>query len=101
MLRRLTVRPSAALKVHPLWSQADFECFRGKGYTNQQVLDFWERDLRLGCKPVNWKPTDAKYQSSLRRIIRRCLPCRRRSRRRIGYAIVVTQVPAAWGGGCP
>ncbi|CAA7624248.1 hypothetical protein [Magnetospirillum sp. SS-4] len=66
----LTVRPTAALKAHPLWSQTDFEYFRGKGYSNQQILEFWERDLRLGCQPLNWKPTDAKYQNSLRRITR-------------------------------
>ncbi len=67
---RLTVRPTAALKVHPLWSQTDFEYFRGKGYSNQQILEFWDRDLRLGCQPLNWKLTDAKYQNSLRRITR-------------------------------
>ncbi|CAA7624175.1 conserved hypothetical protein [Magnetospirillum sp. SS-4] len=48
---------TAALKTHPQWSQTDFEYFRGKGYSNQQILEFWERDLRLGCKPLNWKPT--------------------------------------------
>ena len=53
-----------------MWSQTDFEYLRGKGYSNQQIQDFWNRDLRLGCKPVNWKPTDAKYQHSLRRITR-------------------------------
>jgi len=67
----LTVRPTATLKNHPQWSQTDFEYFRGKGYSNQQILEFWERDLRLGCKPLNWKPTDTKYQTSLRRITRR------------------------------
>jgi hypothetical protein len=70
MAPRLNVRPTAALKAHPLWSQTDFEYFRGKGYSNQQILEFWDRDLRLGCQPLNWKPTDAKYQNSLRRITR-------------------------------
>jgi len=70
MTMALSVRPTAALKAHPLWSQTDFEYFRGKGYSNQQILEFWERDLRLGCKPVNRKPTDAKYQHSLCRISR-------------------------------
>ena len=67
----LTVRPTAALKAHSQWPQTDFEYFRGKGYSNQQILDFWECDQRLGCKPVNWKLPDVKYQSSLRRISRR------------------------------
>ena len=71
MAARLTVRPTAALKAHPQWSQTDFEYFRGRGYSNQQILEFWERDLRLCCKPLNWKPSDAKYQHSLRRITRR------------------------------
>jgi hypothetical protein len=71
MVAQLTVRPTATLKAHPMWSQADFEYFRGKGYSNQQVLEFWNRDLRLGCKPVNRMPTDAKYQHFLRRISRR------------------------------
>jgi hypothetical protein len=67
----LTVCPSAALKNHTMWSQSDFESLRGKGYTNQKVLEFWNRDLRLGCQPMNWKPTNAKHQTSLRRITRR------------------------------
>jgi hypothetical protein len=61
----LTVRPTAALKAHPQWSRTDFEYFRGKGYSNQQILEFWDRDLRLGCQPLNWKPTDAKYTPTL------------------------------------
>ncbi|MCA1907921.1 MAG: hypothetical protein LDL39_06130 [Magnetospirillum sp.] len=67
----LSVRPTTAMKNHPMWSQTDFEYLRGKGYSNRQVLEFWNRDLRLGCKPVNWKLTDCKYQTSLRRITRR------------------------------
>lgn len=67
----LSVRPTTALKNHPMWSQTDFEYLRGKGYSNRQVLEFWNRDLRLSCKPVNWKATDAKYQTSLRRITQR------------------------------
>ncbi len=54
MAARLNVRPTAALKAHPQWSQSDFVYFRGKGYSNQQILEFWERDLRLGCKPLDW-----------------------------------------------
>jgi len=68
---RLTVRPTAALKAHPLWSQTDFEYFRGRGYSNQQVLEFWDRDLRLGCQPLHWDPSTPKYQDALRRITRR------------------------------
>ena len=71
MSPRLTVRPTAALKAHPLWSQTDFEYFRGRGYSNQQGLDFWNRDLRLGCTPLHWNPSTPKYQDALRRITRR------------------------------
>jgi hypothetical protein len=71
MSPRLTVRPTAALKAHPLWSQTDFEYFRGRGYSNQQVLEFWNRDLRLGCTPLHWNPSTPKYQDALRRITRR------------------------------
>ena len=70
MAPRLTVRPTAALKAHPLWSQTDFEYFRGRGYTNQQILEFWDRDQRLGCKPLHWHPDTPKYQDALRRITR-------------------------------
>ena len=71
MSPRLTVRPTAALKAHPLWSQTDFEYFRGRGYSNQQVLEFWNRDLRLGCTPLHWNPSTPKYKYALRRITRR------------------------------
>jgi len=71
MSPRLTVRPTAALKAHLLWSQTDFEYFRGRGYSNQQVLEFWNRDLRLGCTPLHWNPSTPKYQDALRRITRR------------------------------
>ena len=71
MSHRLTVRPTAALKAHPLWSQTDFEYFRGRGYSNQQVLEFWNRDLRLGCTPLHWNPSTPKYQDALRQITRR------------------------------
>ena len=71
MSPRLSVRPTAALKAHPLWSQTDFEYFRGRGYSNQQVLEFWNRDLRLGCTPLHWNPSTPKYQDALRRITRR------------------------------
>ncbi|TAN72322.1 MAG: hypothetical protein EPN20_03820 [Magnetospirillum sp.] len=67
----LTVRATAALKAHPQWSQTDFEYFRGRGYSNQQILEFWERDLRLGCRPLQWDPSTPKYQDALRRITRR------------------------------
>jgi hypothetical protein len=71
MAARLTVRPCASLNAHPQWSQADFEYFRGRGYFKQQILEFWNRNLRLGCRPLHWHPDNPKYQDALRRITRR------------------------------
>jgi hypothetical protein len=68
---RLRVRPSAALLAHPLWSETDFAYLRGRGYSNQEVLKFWNRDIKSGGKAVHWHPDDPKYLSALRHVIRR------------------------------
>ena len=67
---RLRVRPSAALLKHPMWSETDFAYLRGRGYTNAQVLKFWDRDLKFGAKPVRWRPDDSKYLSAFSRVVR-------------------------------
>jgi len=68
---RFIVRATAALKEHPMWSRSDFEYLRGKGWSNEQVLAFWNRDLRLGCQPVQWDPANPKYQGYRSRIVRK------------------------------
>jgi len=67
---RLTVRPTAALKAHPMWSQSDFEYLRGKGYSNREVLAFWDRDQAHGAGPVEWHPQNAKYLAWRSRIVK-------------------------------
>lgn len=45
----------AALKKHPMWSQSDFDYFKGKGYTPEQIKEIWDRDHAAGNKPVEHK----------------------------------------------
>ena len=39
MAPRLNVRPTAALKAHPLWSQTDFEYFRARAILTSRSLN--------------------------------------------------------------
>jgi hypothetical protein len=40
---------------HPLYSETDYSYFKGRGYSEEEILNFWDRDLKSGAKPVNWK----------------------------------------------
>lgn len=44
------------LTSHSMWSQSDFDYFKGKGYTNREIEAFWDRDEKLGKSPVEHKP---------------------------------------------
>ncbi len=44
------------LKNHSMFSQADYEWLKAKGYTNREILAFWNRDAKLGKSPVTHSP---------------------------------------------
>lgn len=52
------------IKSHPQYTAADYEYLSEKGYTDAEILNFWDRDLSQGKAPVqvnkykiDWKKT--------------------------------------------
>ncbi len=43
---------------HPMYEPSDLKYLRDKGYSDQEILAFWDRDHGLGCKPVAHRITD-------------------------------------------
>ena len=41
---------------HPMYSESDLAYFRDKGYTDEEILAFWDRDHAWGHKPLHHKP---------------------------------------------
>ena len=52
---------------HPMYSPGDLKYLRGKGYSDQEILAFWDRDHGLGCKPVQHRFT---YIGSVDEVVR-------------------------------
>jgi hypothetical protein len=48
------------VKSHPQYAKADYEYLSRKGYTDNEILKIWDRDLTLGKKPLKHfaKPFD-------------------------------------------
>lgn len=42
----------ASLKKHPMWSESDFQYFKGKGYSHDEIKDIWDRDHKMGKEPL-------------------------------------------------
>jgi len=38
---------------HPMYSPSDLAYFRRKGYGDEEILAFWDRDHAMGCKPCH------------------------------------------------
>jgi len=38
---------------HPMYSPSDLAYFRRKGYSDEEILAFWDRDHAMGCKPCH------------------------------------------------
>ena len=59
---------SAADRIakHPMYSPSDLKYLRGKGYSDAEILAFWDRDHGLGCKPVQHRFT---YTGSPREVV--------------------------------
>ena len=36
------------LKQHTLYTESDYNYFKQKGYTDKEILAFWNRDLKRG-----------------------------------------------------
>ena len=48
------------IKNHPMFSMADYNYLSKKGYTNKEILAFWDRDHSLHKEPatIMRKPFD-------------------------------------------
>jgi len=55
---------------HPMYSPSDLKYLRGKGYSDAEILAFWDRDHGLGCKPVQHRLT---YDGTPREVLREAL----------------------------
>ena len=44
------------LKRHPLHTPSDLAYFQSKGYTTDEILAFWDRDLADGKEPLHHRP---------------------------------------------
>ena len=42
---------------HPMYSPSDLKYLRKKGYSGREIIAFWDRDHKLGCKPVQHRFT--------------------------------------------
>ena len=51
---------------HPMYSPSDLKYLRKKGYSDDEIVAFWDRDHGLGCKPVEHRFT---YTGSPREVV--------------------------------
>ena len=60
---------------HPMNTPSDLAYFRRKGYSDAEILAFWDRDHGLGCKPVVHRSAvySGQAQDILRDVLRDCL----------------------------
>lgn len=63
---------------HPMNTPTDLAYFRRKGYSDREILAFWDRDLADGKKPVHHRPAPD--------VVGNMLP--RRTRRQIEHELV-------------
>jgi len=54
------------IRKHPMYSPTDLKYLRKKGYSDAEILAFWDRDHDLGCKPCEHRFT---YTGSPREVI--------------------------------
>jgi len=54
-----TTKETTAERIakHPMYSPSDLKYLRKKGYSDAEILAFWDRDHGLGCKPVQHRFT--------------------------------------------
>jgi len=60
---------------HPMNTPSDLAYFRTKGYSDAEILAFWDRDHGLGCQPVVHRPGvySGQARDVLRDVLKDCL----------------------------
>ena len=65
MMNAANGKKRADLKEHPMHTASDLGYLRGKGYTDEEILSIWGRDLANGVEPVHHAPIP-DYLAALR-----------------------------------
>lgn len=47
---------NAKIKNHKMYTKSDYEYFKNKGYTDEEIIAFWNRDLARDCEPLRHRP---------------------------------------------
>ena len=55
---------------HPMYSPSDLKYLRKKGYSDDEILAFWDRDHGMGCKPVHHRHEMAAYSGDIKDVLR-------------------------------
>ena len=58
------------VQSHPMYSASDLKYLRKKGYSDEEILAFWDRDHSLGHEPVQHRFT---YSGSPDEVVREVL----------------------------
>lgn len=58
-MRKSKKSTAERIASHPMYSASDLKYLRNKGYTDAEVLAFWDRDHGMGHKPVEHRLTYA------------------------------------------
>lgn len=46
------MKASSSIKKHQQYTRADYEYLKTKGYSNQEIISLWDRELASGKEPV-------------------------------------------------
>lgn len=48
-----TNKASRKIREHKQYTEVDYEYLHGKGYTDSEIIKFWDRDAALGKEPLS------------------------------------------------
>jgi hypothetical protein len=54
------------LRAHPMYTPSDLRYLRGKGYSDEQIIAFWERDRAQGKGPTRHRPRPGSLMDRFR-----------------------------------
>ena len=53
---------TTAIRKHPNYKPDDFAYLHAKGYSEADILGFWDRDCAMGSGPCRWDGPDAQVK---------------------------------------
>ena len=63
MTEKITNNGDRCIEDHPMYSASDLAYFRAKGYSDAEILAFWDRDHAAGVKPVIHRRLPRRYDA--------------------------------------